>query len=44
VLHDPGEVLADLRRAGFGEVETLDAWGDLRLRPGHVAFAARRAS
>ena len=44
VLHDPGEVVADLRRAGFAEVEALDAWGDLRLRPGHVAFAARRAS
>jgi SAM-dependent methyltransferase len=43
VLHDPGEVLADLRRAGFAEVEARDAWGDLRLRPGHVAFAARRA-
>jgi hypothetical protein len=44
VLHDPGEVLADLRRAGFAEVEALDAWGDLGLRPGHVAFVARRAS
>ena len=44
VLHDPGEVVADLRRAGFAEVEALDARGDLRLRPGHVAFAARRAS
>jgi len=27
-----------------GGWEALDAWGDLRLRPGHVAFAARRAS
>jgi SAM-dependent methyltransferase len=44
VLHDAGEVVSDLRRAGFAEVEALDAWGDLRLRPGHVAFAARRAS
>ena len=44
VLHDPGEVLADLRRAGFAEVEARDAWGGLRLRPGHVAFAARRAA
>ena len=44
VLHDAAEVVGDLRRAGFAEVEALDAWGDLRLRPGHVAFAARRAS
>jgi SAM-dependent methyltransferase len=44
VLHDAAEVVGDLRRAGFAEVEALDAWGDLRLRPGHVAFTARRAS
>jgi hypothetical protein len=41
VLHDPDDVLADLRAAGFGAVVALDAWGALRLRPGHVADAAR---
>jgi hypothetical protein len=43
-LHDAGEVVTDLRRAGFAEVDALDAWGGLRLRPGHVASAARRTS
>jgi hypothetical protein len=44
VLHDAAEVVGDLRRAGFAEVEALDALGGLRLPPGHVASAARRAS
>jgi SAM-dependent methyltransferase len=42
ILHDRDEVAADLRAAGFAAVEALDAWGELRLRPGHVAYAARR--
>jgi hypothetical protein len=42
-LHEPDEVRADLHVAGFAEVEALAAWGHLRLAPGHVAFAARRA-
>lgn len=41
-LFEPGEVLADLRAAGFAEVETADAWGSLPLAAGHLAFAARR--
>jgi SAM-dependent methyltransferase len=41
-LHEPDDVVADLRAAGFAEVAALDAWGDLRLRPGHVGYAARR--
>jgi hypothetical protein len=42
-LYDRDELLSDLRVAGFADVEALDAWGELALRPGHVAFAARRA-
>jgi hypothetical protein len=41
-LYDPDAVRADLRAAGFADVEALAAWGELDLRPGHTAFAARR--
>jgi SAM-dependent methyltransferase len=40
-LYDPGEVLDDLRAAGFAAVEALPAWGALTLRPGQTAFVAR---
>jgi SAM-dependent methyltransferase len=41
-LYDPDELRADLRAAGFADVEALAAWGELELGPGHTAFAARR--
>jgi SAM-dependent methyltransferase len=41
-LYDPDAVRADLRAAGFADVEALAAWGELDLSPGHTAFAARR--
>jgi SAM-dependent methyltransferase len=41
-LYDPDELCADLRAAGFADVEALDAWGELELGSGHTAFAARR--
>ena len=41
-LYPRDEVLADLRAAGFAEVEADEGWGALRFAPGHTAFAARR--
>jgi SAM-dependent methyltransferase len=41
-LYEPDEVLEDLRAAGFSQVEADGGWGELRFRPGHTAFAARR--
>jgi SAM-dependent methyltransferase len=39
-LYDRDETVADLRAAGFTAVEAVEAWGELRLRPGHIAYAA----
>jgi hypothetical protein len=41
-LYPADEVVADLRAAGFAEVEADGGWGALRFAPGHTAFAARR--
>jgi hypothetical protein len=40
-LHDPGEMLAAVRAAGF-EAERLGGWGAASLRRGAYAVAARR--